>query len=336
MATDARDPLFSRRRFVRAVSIGSILLLEGCGRLSLREQPPTVRRLGVLTYGTPAASERDNAALRQGLRELAYDDRNLSLEYRGAEWQPERLPGLAAELVGQGVELIVAMGGDVARATMQATTTIPIVFSSSGDPVPGLVPSYSRPGGNATGVTLVSSLLAAKRLGLLKEILPAATRVAVLWQPTHADTDFAETQVAAGTLGVGLLSLEVGSPGDVEGAFDTARAWQAEALIVVAGRLTSVHEERIMALATEQRLPVISQRREYAEAGSLLAYGPSQADSYRRAAYYVDRILRGTKPADLPVEQPREFDFVINLKTAQALGLTIPQHVLLQATEVIQ
>jgi putative ABC transport system substrate-binding protein len=326
-----------RRRFVQGASVAGLGLLAGCGRLPWQAQPPaTVHRLGVLTYGTPAASERDNAALRGGLHELGYDDRNLTIEYRGAEWQPERLPGLAAELVGLPVEIIVAMGGDVARAAIQATTTIPIVFSSSGDPVPGLVPSYARPGGNATGVTLVSSLLAGKRLELLKEVLPAASRVAVLWQPSHADTDFPETQVAARALGVELLSLEVLSPSDIESAFEAARAWPAEALIVVAGRLTGVHQERIMAGATQQRLPVISQRREYAEAGSLLTYGPSQAESYRRVAYYVDRILKGAKPADLPVEQPMRFEFIVNLKTAQALGITFPPEIMLQVTEVIQ
>jgi putative ABC transport system substrate-binding protein len=327
----------TRRHFVQSVGAMGLALVVGCARLpGQAQQPAKVPRIGVLSYGAPTANERDNSALREGLRELGYDDRNLAFEYRGAESQPERLPGLAAELVGLNVEVIVAMGGDIARVAIQTTTTIPIVFASSGDPVPGLVSSYARPGGNATGVTLVSSLLAGKRLELLKETLPSATRVAVLWQPTHADTDFPETQVAARALGVELLSLEVLSPSALEGVFDAARAWQAEALIVVAGRLTGVHEERIMALAAQQRLPVISQRSEYAEAGSLLSYGPSQAESYRRAAYYVDRILKGAKPADLPVEQPMRFEFVVNLKTAAALGITFPPEILLQVTEVIQ
>jgi putative ABC transport system substrate-binding protein len=291
----------------------------------------------VLAIESRAASERATATMRQALGELGYaEGHNLTVEYRAAEWQPERLPGLAAELVGEGVEVILAMGEVVARAAMQATTTTPIVFRTSGDPVPRLVPSYARPGGNATGVTMVSSLLAGRRLELLKEVMPASTRVAVLWQPSHADTDFPGTQVAAQTLGVELLSLELRGPGDIDSAFDAASAWHPEALIVVANQVTLAYPDRIMALAAQQRLPVVSQRRGYAEAGSLLTYGPSEADSYQRLAYYVDRILRGTKPTDLPVEQPTRFDFVINLKTAQALGLTIPPQVLAQATEVLQ
>jgi putative tryptophan/tyrosine transport system substrate-binding protein len=199
-----------------------------------------------------------------------------------------------------------------------------------------LVPSYARPGGNATGVTYVSSVLAGKRLDLLAQVLPVAKRVAVLWQPTHLDTDFRETQAAAQALGVELLSLEVRRPDEIEPAFGTASIWHAEAMIVVGSRLTGVSREQIMNLAAQSRLPVVAQRKQDALAGSLLSYGPSMQDSQRRLAYYVDRILKGTKPADLPVEQPMRFDFVINLRTAQALGLTIPPHVLLQATEVIQ
>jgi putative tryptophan/tyrosine transport system substrate-binding protein len=329
------SPQLSHRQVLQGVEAASLGLVAGCGRLPGQAQPAYVRRLGVLAFESLAASERATSPFRQGLRELGYDDHTVAVEYRAADWQPERLPELAAELVGQGVEVVLVMGKVGARAAMQATTTIPIVFSTSGDAVPRLVPSYALPGGEATGVTMVSSLLAGKRLGLLKEVLPAATRVAVLWQPSHADTDFPETQVAARVLGVELLSLELQGPEDIASAFDVAST-SREALIVVANRLTLAYPERIMELAAQQRLPVVSQRREHAEACGLLAYGPNAADSYRRLAYYVDRILKWAQPADLPVEQEMGFDFVINLRTAQALGLTIPPHVLLQATEVIQ
>jgi putative tryptophan/tyrosine transport system substrate-binding protein len=328
----------SRRVFVVGASAG-LGLLAGCGRWPgqpLQPLQPKVHRIGVLAYEAPAASEAYVQDFRQGLRELGYDDQHLVLEFRGAEWQSERLPGLAAELVALNVDLILALAGDVARAAMEATTTIPIVFWISSEPVPSLVPSYARPGGNATGVTYVSSVLAGKRLDLLKQMLPAATRVAVLWQPTHLDTDFAETQVAAQALGVELLSLEVRRPDDIEPVLGTASAWKSDALIMVGSRLTGMYREQIMDLAARRRLPVVAQRKEDALAGSLLSYGPNQAESYRRAVYYVDRILKGTKPADLPIELPMRFDFVVNLKTAQALGITFPNEIMLQVTEVIQ
>ncbi len=327
---------YTRRQVVQGASAVGLGLLAGCGRLPWQAAPATVHHLGVLAYDTPTASGPYTQAFRQGLRELRHDDQNIALEFRGAEWQPERLPGLAAELIALNVDLLLALGGEAARAAMQVTTTSPVVFWTSGEPVPTLVPSYARPGSNATGVTNVSSLLAGKRLELLKQVLPAATRVAVLWQPSHPDTDFSETQTAAQTLGVELLSLEVRRPSDIEPAFGAASAWQTEAMIVVGSRLTGVHRDLIQELAAKQLLPVVTQRREDATAGSLLSYGPNALDSHRRLAYYADRSLKGTKPADLPVEQPREFELVINLRTAQILGLTIPQHVLLQATEVIQ
>ncbi|HZR98929.1 MAG TPA: ABC transporter substrate-binding protein [Chloroflexota bacterium] len=336
MAAERYGLSLSRRTFVRSAGFAGLVLLAGCGRLPRAEQPVTIRRLGVLAFENRAASERATLPVHQELRELGYGDHNLAVEYRAAEWQPERLPGLAAELVSQGVEVLLTMGEVVARAAMQATTTTPIVFRTSGDPVPRLVPSYAHPGGNATGVTMVSSQLAGKRLDLLKQLMPATSRVAVLWQPSHADTDFPGTQSAAQALGIELLSLELRDPGDIESAFEIASGWRPDALIVVANRLTLAYPGRIMALAAQQRLAVVAQRREYAEAGSVLTYGPSEADSYRRLAYYLDRIFKGTQPADLPVEQPTRFELVVNLKAARELGLAIPQHVLLQATEIIQ
>jgi len=246
---------------------------------------------------------------------------------------------LAAELVRLQVAVIVAAGGAVNTAK-DATNTIPIVMPTSGDPVgQGLVTSLARPGGNITGLTtLSSSEIAGKRLQLLKEIVPEASRVAVLWNPGNAAKvlEFKQAQVAAAALGLTLQSLEVRGPNDFDSAFNAAAAGHVDALDALSEALINAHATRITDFALKSRLPSVFEQRELVEAGGLISYGPNVTDLYRRAATYVDRILKGAKPADLPVEQPTRFDFVINLKTAQALGLTIPQSILMQATEVIQ
>jgi putative tryptophan/tyrosine transport system substrate-binding protein len=325
----------SRRRFATGAGAAGLALLAACGRLPWQAQPK-VHRIGVLAYDTARANEAYTRDFRQGLNERGYDDEHLVIEFRGAEWQFERLPGLAAELLALNLDLILAFGGDVAQAVMQATATTPIVFWLSSEPVPSLVPSYAHPGGNATGVTYVSSVLAGKRLELLKQVLPGANRVAVLWQPTHVDTDFYETQAAAQIFGVELLSLEIRRPDDVEPAFATAGRWKSEAMIVVGSRLTGASRAQILDLAARQRLPVIAQRTEDALAGGLLSYGPNLGESHRRLAYYAARILKGAKPSDLPVEQPMVFDFAVNMKTARQLGISFPPEILLQVTEVIE
>jgi putative ABC transport system substrate-binding protein len=303
------------------------------------QQAGKVWRIGWLVYGSPSpeSSLVLDEGLRQGLRDLGYiEGKNIAIEYRYAEGRPERLPGLAADLVRLKVDLIIAPG-DMAKVAREATGTIPIVMMSSNDPVrAGYVASLAQPGGNVTGVTFIFDELAGKRLELLKEAVPAITRVAVLWNPTHVDNEFREMQAAARALGIQLQSLELRAPSELDGAIQAASRGRAEALTVAPSRLTAFLRRRIIELAAKARLPVISGWREFAEAGGLLTYGPNRSEGARRAAAYIDKILKGAKPADLPVEQPTRFELVINLKTAKALGLTIPQSVLIRADQVIQ
>jgi putative tryptophan/tyrosine transport system substrate-binding protein len=278
-------------------------------------------------------------AFRQGLREHGYvEGQNIVIEWRFTEGSPEVLADAAAELVHQPVRVIVAQSTPAALAASRASSTTPIVMSV-GDPVAaGLAASLARPGGNVTGLSNFSPQLAAKRLEWLREAIPSLARVGVAWTPYNPlkAMQWLETESAAQTLSVQLQSLEVGGPEDFESAFAAAVQDRAHALVVFGDNVTASHAPQIVELAAKYRLPTMYEARTFVDAGGLMSYGPNVPGSYRRAAYYVDRILKGAKPADLPVEQPREFEFVINAKTAQALGLTIPQHVLLQATEVIQ
>ncbi len=275
---------------------------------------------------------------RQTLHALGYvEGRNLILEYRAAETKLDRLPELAAELVQLKVDAIFAPSTTPARAAKQATSTIPIVFATAGDPVgTGLVASLAWPGGNVTGVSSVGADLAAKRLELLKEVAPGVFRVAFVWMDSPIGrAQLRETQAAAQTLGIQIQPLQVRTPDDIEKAFQAA-AQRANGLVVPRSPLSFTHRGRIAVLAAGSRLPAVYDDVEYAEAGGLLTYGPSLRESYRRAAVYVDKILKGAKPADLPVEQPMRFELVINLKTAKALRLTIPQSILIRADQVIQ
>jgi putative ABC transport system substrate-binding protein len=273
-----------------------------------------------------------------GLRELGYvEGRNLVVERRYGEGRPERLAGLAAELVSNNPDIVVAIGGDVVPAAKGATTRIPVVFITSSDPVrAGLVASLNYPGGNLTGVTLLAADLAAKRLELLVEVAPRVRRVAFLFNPAHEDNDLAETQRAATAFKLDLVPLAVRRPEDLDVSFRAAVEAHADALVVVASRLTSLTASQIMKFAADNRLPLVSGWGPWVKSGGLLTYGPNLGESARRMAYYVDKILKGTKPADLPVEQPTKVELVINLKTAQALGLTVPETLLTQADELIQ
>ena len=282
-------------------------------------------------------------AFSQGLRELGYvEGTSIVVEYRGAAGKIERLPDVAGELVRLDVDVIVAPNTPAARAVQQVTTSVPIVVPVMGDPVgDGLVASLGHPGGNITGLTFLGPELLPKRLALLKEALPTVSRVAGLWHPgaygePTMKSMMKETEAAALALGVHLQLVAVQGPHEFDQAFSTIAAERADALIVFPSPMLFNERKRIVDLAVKHRLPSISMAREFVQLGGLMSYGASIVDLQRRAAAYVDKILKGAKPADLPVQQPTKFELVINLKTAQALGLTIPQSILLRADEVIE
>jgi putative tryptophan/tyrosine transport system substrate-binding protein len=308
-------------------------------------QPPAkVARIGYLVTGGLASPETRVLldAFRQGLRERGYvEGQNIVIEYRAADGKLERFPALAAELVQLKPEVIVAQGTPAALAAKDATTTIPIVTPVMGDPVgDGLVASLARPGGNITGLTFLGPELVAKRLELLKEALPRVSRIAALWHPgAYAERTTSamlqETEAAARTLGVQLQRVEVRGPDELDRAFATMTRERAEALIVLPSAMLYNERRRLVDLAARHRLPAMYQAREIVELGGLIAYGASIPDLIRRSATHVDKILKGAKPADLPVEQATKFELVINLETAEALGLTIPATLLFQADKVI-
>jgi putative ABC transport system substrate-binding protein len=330
---------WSRRQFVQGVGAAGLGLLVGCGRLPGQALPArTLPRVGLLSSGSAGTSQ--SQAIHQGLHELGYfDGQTMLLAERYSDGQQDRLPALATALAQLPVSVIVAEGTEAAQAAQQATRTLPIVAISS-DPVgTGLVPSLAHPGGNLTGVSFFAAPLAAKRFELLREVVPELTRAAVVWNPGDPArvTEFGELEGAARVLGIELSSVEVRGPApDLVGAFTAVAQGQPGALLVLADPLLGRRYQEIVERTAAARLPAMYTGRLWVQGGGLMAYGVDVNAVRRRAAYYVDRILKGTPPADLPVEQPTTFDFVINLKTAQSLGLTIPEHVLLQATEVIQ
>ena len=306
--------------------------------LAVEAQPAEkIYRIGTLSSVTPSMEAARYEALRQGLRELGYvEGQNIVIESRYAEERRERLPGLAAELVRLKVDLILTGGDQSIRAARQATQTIPIVVALAGDLVgPGYVASLARPGGNITGLTTLTPESAGKRLELLKTSFPKVSRVAFLWDPTNAAHVpwRRESEVAAQALGVHLLSLEVRRPEDLGTAFRAALRGRADAVMAGGGM---PRPSRIVEFAAENRLPAVYAAEHYMTLGGLMFYGPSQGDMYRRAATFVDKILKGAKPAELPVEQPTKFELVINLKTAKALGLTLPPSVLGRADQIIE
>jgi putative ABC transport system substrate-binding protein len=308
--------------------------------LAAEAQPPThVHRIGYL-LGTTREQEPFLETFLEAMRTLGYvEGENLVMESRGAEGQYERLPALAAELVRLPVDVLLVSNTPAALAAKDATTTIPIVLMAVGDPVGrGLVASLARPGGNVTGVASLSSDLVGKQLEFLKAVLPTVSRVAVLWNPAtpaHA-LNVREAEVAAQRLGVQLHLVEARGPDTFDSAFAAMTGADAGALLVLGDNIFFEHRRRLAELAATSRLPTMHNVRPFVEAGGLMAYGPSTPDLRRRAAVYVDKILKGAKPADLPVEQPTKFELVINLKTAKALGLTIPPTLLFQADEVIK
>jgi len=326
--------MMDRRRFVGAVAGGLVF-----ARSVAEAQPAAkVYRIGFFLGATGESVASLFAALSEGLRDLGYvEGRNVTFERRYADGHMERLPEIAAELVRLRVDVIVTGSSIHVAAARHATTKIPIVMVFTADPVQaGFVTSLARPGGNVTGLSAdASSELWSKYLGILKEIAPKLSRVGVLGQ-VSSPVEFAELEAASRRLNVALEVADLRGPGDLDGAFSTMIGKRVGALLVVVSPLTYLLKESIAESAIKYRLPTISNANQYAEAGLVMSYGPKLEDLYRRAAIYVDKILRGALPADLPVEQPSRFELTINLKTAKALGLTIPQSLLLRADEVIQ
>ena len=307
--------------------------------LAAGAEQPTTPRIGFLFMGSPQAGLTPPFdAFRAGLRELGWiENENIAIEYRWAGDNPDRLPELAADLVRLKVDVIIGSTAGV-RAAQRVTTSIPIIMCIADDAVrQGLVANLARPGGNITGLAAMASELAGKRLELLREATPKKSRVALLWNPPGSYPDYSkDTQLTARALGVSLQSEEVRTADDFVGAFASILKGRAEALVVGPGQFLYSHQRRIVEFAAKNRLPSIYAWKDPVSAGGLIGYGINIPQAFRRAAYYVDKILRGIKPADLPVEQPTKFDLVINLKTAKSLGLTIPQSLLLRADEVIQ
>jgi putative ABC transport system substrate-binding protein len=304
------------------------------------QAPPKVPRIGFLDLGSPSVRQHYLEALRQGLRDLGYaEGKNIALESRWAEERTERLPDLAAELVRLRVDVIVTATTQGTLATKRATGTIPIVMALVSDPVgSGVVASLARPGGNITGLSIMHPEVTGKRLQLLKEAVPKLSRAAVLWNSSNPSVPplLRETEAAARALGVQLQRLEVRAASEFDGAFSAMSRDRAGALMVLPDALFSNQRKRVVDLAAKNRLPAMYWTRDFVDAGGLMTYGPNLADLFRRAATYVDKILKGAKPADLPVEQPTRFELIVNMKTAKALGLTIPQSILVRADQVIQ
>ena len=299
------------------------------------QQPAKVFRIGYLAAGASGPPQ----AFLQGLRDLGYvEGKNIIFEYRAPEEKSGRFTDLAPELVRLKVDVIVAEGAGAIRAAKNASATIPIVMAHVNDPIVlGLVASLAHPGGNITGNSNLSPELSGKRVELLKEVLPRMSRLAVLaYRADSMRTSIKETEVAAQSLHMQIQLLEVKGPDEIESAFDTAKKQRADALVQIEAALFAPHQQRIVDLATKARLPAVHNNRADVEAGGLMSYGPDRVDMNRRAAIYVDKILKGVKPADLPVEQPTKFEFIVNLKAAKKIDLTIPPNVLARADRVIR
>jgi putative ABC transport system substrate-binding protein len=306
--------------------------------LAQAQQASKVPRIGYLAMRS--SPEPRDEGFRQGLRDLGYNEgKNIAIEWRWAHGKIERLPGFVAELVRLKVDVIVATGTPTARQAKDATSTIPIVIAIGDDPVEmGLVASLAQPGGNVTGVVTLATELRGKMLELLKEVVPRLTRVAVLWNPVDPRfvLNFKEIEIAARSLGLQLQSLEVRGPDEFESAFRAIGKGRAEALIMLRSPVINAHLKRIADLAARSRIPAIHDDTVFVEAGGLISYGTDFPDLYRRAAHYVDRLLKGAKTVDLPVERAMKFELIINLKTAKQIGLTIPPNVLPRANRVIR
>ena len=318
-----------------------VLALTMCGAAAQAQQPARIHRIGILSPVSASFFSARVEAFRQRLRELGYvEGKNIVIEYRYTEGKSERLPDLAAELVQLKVDVIVTTGPGATLAAKKASGTIPIVFAGANDPVgTGLVSSLARPGGNITGLSLMVPDLDGKRLELLKEAVPKVVRVAFLWGGSggsRGNLPLTDMEAQAKALGLKLLSLEVRSLDDFEGAFARAKKERAQALITTTSGRINTQQRRVLDFAAKNRLPAIYHYSEFVEAGGLMSYGPDNTDVWRRAADFVDKILKGTKPADLPVEQPKNFEFIINLNAAKQIGVTIPSNVLARADRVIK
>ncbi len=328
--------MISRRVFVGTVAGG----LLTAPVVIHAQQPARMPRIGFLGNSTAVLEANLVGPFREGLRDLGYEEgRNIVIDYRWAQGNYERFPALIAELIAVKVDVIVTAGTPATQAVKKATTSVPLVMVAVGDPVgTGIVASLNRPGGNITGLTSIAPELEAKRLELLREVIPTLSHVAVLWNPVNpfALISMKELRAAAPLLRMNMLSLEVRTPEELDGAFAAIEKERPGALLVLADRLFLHHRARIMNFAVQRRLPGVYAYRELVEAGGLMSFGPSYGGMHRRAATYVDKILKGAKPADLPVERPATFELVVNLKAAKALGLTIPQSVFLRATEIIR
>jgi putative ABC transport system substrate-binding protein len=328
-----------RRTFIGTLAGG--LLAAPLGTAAA-QPPETVPRVGYLISGSHSDPQRQRLfeAFRQGLREVGYvEGQNIAIESRWAEGKDDRFPALVADLIRSKVDVIVTQSGAATRAAQQATRTIPIVMALSNDAVgSGLVASLSRPGGNVTGLTVMSTELVGKQIQLLKEMVPKLSRVALLTNPANpASASFLrEAEAPVRALGLRLQTLEVRNPEEIDSAFAAMTRERAGALVILPDVLFLSQRRQIADIATKRHLPTVYGVAEYAEAGGLMAYGASHLDLVRRAATFVDKILKGAKPGDLPIEQPSKFDLVINLKTAKAIGLSIPQSILLRADQVIE
>ena len=323
-----------RRAFICTVTLG----LLAAPLAAAAQQAGKVYRIGILETIPAAQNAANLAALRKGLRDLGYvEGRNLIIEYRSADGRAERFPDLASELVRLKVDLIVTRGTPAARSAKNATGTIPVVMATMGDPR-AIVASFANPGGNITGVTTFSTELTAKRFELLKELVPNLSRVALLHNMGNpaAPPEWEETKTAARSLGLQAELLDVRSQGDLGRAFELAVRQRVDALVIGADGLTQMHQQTIVDLVARNRLPAAYPAREFVEAGGLIAYAVNYPDLYFRFASFVDKIFKGAKPGELPVEQPTKFELVINLKTAKALGLTIPPSLLQRADQVIE
>ena len=340
--SDNRQSKIQNRKLVGIVALAVPFVM--CGAVALAQQPKKVPRIGYLSTVDPASDSARAEGIRQALRELGYiEGQNIAIEYRYAEGKPDREPELAAELVRLKVDIILVAGGDpVIQAAKNATKTIPIVMTGQGsDPVKaGFVESLARPGGNVTGLTNLTRELGGKRLELLKEAVPKLSRVAVLYDPAIPGSLLEVKEVLpvdARALQLTIQPWEVRAADDFERVFAALNKQRPDGLYALgAGAVMRPNQKRIVAFAFKSRLPSVYSSREAVEAGGLMFYGADLAASYRRVAYYVDRILKGAKPADLPVEQPTKFELVINLKTAKQIGLTIPPEVLARATRLIK
>jgi putative ABC transport system substrate-binding protein len=330
---------FLRRDFLALLSGTAALPFSGLR--AVRAQPAgKVRRIGFMGNSTPELEANLIEPFRDGLRALGYvEGGNLQIEYRWAEGNYDRFPELVAELLAQKVELIVTAGTPATQAVKRATSTVPLVMVAVGDPVgTGIVPSLARPGGNITGLSSIAPDLEGKRLELLRDLLPNLAHVAVFWNPSNAfhAGSLKQAHIAAGKLGIKLLPLAMRRTEDLDAAFKTILKERPEALDILADRIYLHDRQPIMDFATQNKLPSVSAYRELVMAGGLMSFGPSYEHMHRRAADYVDKILKGAKPGDLPIEQPTKFDLRVNLKAAKAIGLHIPDRFLLRADEVIE